>query len=271
MKKFQDIADAPAEQICAACECSKPTNAFWPGARRCKQCILTVSAAEAEERDRRNAERKAVAPPKRRGRKPAVMAAPGMFCPPAVTTLTKSANAKKKCKGCRVTKPIEGFDLHPRGTHGRRATCKPCVAEGKGERKTTPEQRARYAQLNRKPDAVAKQRAAAARWRAENPAATRAMDRLNAAIRKGLVVRSPCCQVAGCGATSNVVGHHYDYVASLEVAWLCKTHHRRLHNGTELELIEGLPAHLLGIPQTYTATNRPAPRMTCDAVAARKR
>jgi hypothetical protein len=262
MKKVEDIADAPIEQRCSACECSLPAGAFWPGARRCKRCIITVSAREAAERDRQNGDRKAAEPPKRRGRKAAAMTAaptvaPALVCEPVAPTATK------KCKSCKTTKLVTEFAPHPRGTHGVRAACRPCVAVGNGSRKPpTPGQRARWRELNRKPAALQKQRAAVRRWQAENPAATQAMNKLNYAVRRGAVTRASCCQIAGCNATKQIVAHHHDYSKPLDVLWICRKHHRELHNGVELAPIAGVPARLLGVPPTHTAVRRPAAMTT---------
>jgi hypothetical protein len=261
MKKFPDVAAGePARlQTCAQCGVEKPATAFL-GPTRCKPCVLGNGAAIAADLDRKRAEQ-AKQPKQTRRRKaaktPAVRPSPTVLQCEVVAPETV-----KRCKTCREDKLLDGFGLHPRGAHGRRASCKHCVAAGMAERKTTPEQRARWKELNRKPAAVAKQRAAAARWRSENKAATRAMDRLNAAVRKSFVAKSPCCQIAGCGATKNVVGHHHDYDAPLDVLWICKTDHRRLHNGAQLELIDGLPERLLGVPETFTSVRRPTPQST---------
>jgi len=49
---------------------------------------------------------------------------------------------------------------------------------------------------------------------------------LNIAIQKGTVVRPPSCQA--CGAPEPE-GHHQDYGKPLEVEWLCRSCHDRLH------------------------------------------
>ena len=266
MKRFNDLDAEAVGKSCPTCLETKSASSFWPNVARCKRCILDTSLVEAQERDARNAARKAAEPPKARakpkGRAPTMTAAPSAS---ALSCKAVSPETSKRCKTCRTNKPLQAFGLHPRGAHGRRAICRPCVADGKGERTTTPEQRTRWAVLNRAPDAVKKQRAAAARWREDNPAAVAATDRLNRAVRRGAVLRASCCQVAGCTATK-VVGHHPDYDDPLDVLWMCRTHHRRLHNGAPLQLIDGLSEHLLGVPVTITKINRPAPRMTCHRV-----
>ena len=271
MKRFNDLDAEAVGKSCPTCLETKPANAFWPNVPRCKRCILDTSLVEAQARDARNAARKAAEPPKARakpkGRAPTMTAAPSAS---ALICEAVSPGTTKRCKACRSDKPLEAFGLHPRGAHGRRATCRSCVAGGKGERKATPEQRTRWAALNRKPDAVKKQRAAATRWREDNPAAVAATDALNRAVRRGAVARASCCQILGCTAATQIVGHHHSYDDPLDVLWICRTHHRRLHNGAVLQLIDGLPDRLLGVPVTITSTNRPAPRMTCRRVEVRE-
>ena len=57
----------------------------------------------------------------------------------------------------------------------------------------------------------------------ERHAARRA---LRAAIESGRVSPQPC---AVCG-NQHVEGHHVAYDMPLDVVWLCKPHHRQLHN-----------------------------------------
>jgi hypothetical protein len=47
------------------------------------------------------------------------------------------------------------------------------------------------------------------------------------AIKTGKLTKLPCVK---CGAT-DVDAHHPDYSQPLSVVWLCKQHHRDLHNG----------------------------------------
>lgn len=45
------------------------------------------------------------------------------------------------------------------------------------------------------------------------------------ALADGLLTKSPC---AYCGSR-NVVGHHHDYRKPLDVVWVCRHHHARIH------------------------------------------
>ncbi len=49
--------------------------------------------------------------------------------------------------------------------------------------------------------------------------------KVSAAVKSGKLVRQPCVE---CGELK-VDGHHDDYDKPLEVVWLCRPHHMRLH------------------------------------------
>jgi hypothetical protein len=62
-------------------------------------------------------------------------------------------------------------------------------------------------------------------YRQRDPAKQKARWLLQAAIKRGKIVRLPCVT---CGATP-AQGHHYDYNKPYDVVWLCKTHHGLVH------------------------------------------
>lgn len=53
-----------------------------------------------------------------------------------------------------------------------------------------------------------------------------ARDAVKKAIKEGVLKRTPC---EICGSTTRVEGHHDDYSQPLDVRWLCRSHHSRLH------------------------------------------
>lgn len=63
------------------------------------------------------------------------------------------------------------------------------------------------------------------RWNHGNRAKRRAQAVLRAALRKGEVKRG-CCEFCG---SLRVDGHHADYSLPLQVTWLCRKHHQKLH------------------------------------------
>jgi hypothetical protein len=69
-----------------------------------------------------------------------------------------------------------------------------------------------------------------ANWRRANPEKYLAHVAVQRALASGKLVKG-CCEV--CGSTAAVDGHHDDYSRPLEIRWLCRRHHTRLHNGGE--------------------------------------
>ncbi len=52
-------------------------------------------------------------------------------------------------------------------------------------------------------------------------------------IKKGILIKGNC---KVCGKNENVEAHHEDYGKPLEVIWLCRIHHRELHNGLKVQI-----------------------------------
>lgn len=69
-------------------------------------------------------------------------------------------------------------------------------------------------------------------YRARNREKTAAQNKLNYAIRKGLIQRQPCQK---CDATEKVHAHHHDYSKPLDVEWFCYACHRKQHHVDEEE------------------------------------
>ena len=64
------------------------------------------------------------------------------------------------------------------------------------------------------------------RWRQKHPTRYAAHLAVAVALRDGRLERQPC---EVCGSTENVDAHHPRYDRPLDVQWLCRTHHVRLH------------------------------------------
>ncbi len=60
----------------------------------------------------------------------------------------------------------------------------------------------------------------------DNHLKSRANDAVYRAIKKGKIKRKPCII---CG-NPNSDAHHKDYNKKLDVIWLCRTHHMRIHS-----------------------------------------
>jgi hypothetical protein len=191
---------------------------------RCKKCIK--DAADADRRSRAEAQA-------------------------TVAARAKAPNPEghKRCRACRVVKPLNAFSPHQRSLDGHRHACKPCVKNGFTTAKPrSAEQRARQKAAAAKPERRARNRQAVRAWSARHPKASHARTVVHRALRKGLITRPACCQIAGCDET-RVVAHHDDYDAPLAVLHICRPCHKKLHAGTELDLKSDVPPKLARIPR----------------------
>lgn len=127
----------------------------------------------------------------------------------------------KPCRTCAAVLPIEQFYVHSKMADGRLNHCRSCVTKRvKKHRRENDSVRAYdRARGNRQ---TAKDRK---RYRSENPAAYRAHNAVNNAIRDGKLRKEPCLFCA----SEQVEGHHRDYSKPLDVIWLCPQCHKRLH------------------------------------------
>ncbi len=80
------------------------------------------------------------------------------------------------------------------------------------------------------------------RYNEKYPEKRLAHRKANEAVRKGELVRGPCCV---CGTTEKVASHHFSYDEEhwLNVVWMCQEHHNdhhigRLCSGDELKVVE---------------------------------
>jgi hypothetical protein len=190
---------------------------------RCKQCIR--EAADAYRQARADAEARVEA---RKASTPA---------------------ATKRCKACKQVKPISAFALHPRSLDGHRNACKPCVKKGfRTSKPRSAEQRGKAKAAAAMPEQRARNRQAVRAWSSRHPKASRARTMVHRALRKGLIARPASCQIAGCDV-AEVVAHHSDYNAPLEVLFACRGHHRQLHSGVALRLKSDVPRKLARVPK----------------------
>lgn len=65
-------------------------------------------------------------------------------------------------------------------------------------------------------------------WKKRNPEKYKAHYKLNLAIKKGQITRSPCAVCGEC-RKYRVHAHHDNYNKPFEVRWLCVVHHKAVH------------------------------------------
>lgn len=125
------------------------------------------------------------------------------------------------CRVCNAEKPAA--DFYPR--QGRE--CKACTrARVRQHRRQNDSVREYDRKRAKEPRRRAKSVQTAREWRETNPAAYKAQNAVNNAIRDGKLKREPC---AFCASTTFVHAHHRDYSKPLAVVWVCAKCHHRLH------------------------------------------
>lgn len=58
---------------------------------------------------------------------------------------------------------------------------------------------------------------------------------VRSAIKKGLIIKPELC--SGCGEKKKLEGHHQDYKRKLEVIWLCRDCHKKLHRELQRKIL----------------------------------
>jgi len=152
-------------------------------------------------------------------------------------------NGIRTCTGCGERKSVSKFYRVAKDSDAFRPRCRACTDDQALQyrkknrvaiRDLNRSYRARYPERQRAaqrryteshgPERTARSRA----WRAEDPRRNRAHALVDAAIRRGTLVRPKCC--SGCGREAVIHAHHDDYAKPLVVRWLCASCHRFLHN-----------------------------------------
>lgn len=125
------------------------------------------------------------------------------------------AEGLRQCRVCDQVKPLSEF--RRQGSSRRATECSPCHVAAETARAQTPEVHAYRLVYS-------------AEYRADptNAAKIKARSEVNKAIRRGDIVRQPCCE---CGAKRADAHHHngYDTAHWFDVEWLCRRCHMRGH------------------------------------------
>lgn len=155
---------------------------------------------------------------------------------------------KKQCTKCREEKDLSEFPPNKRTKLKVASSCRACNASAYRERYKSDaelrEQRREYAKANADKQSVYRRRFvqrhedAHTRYKKDkekirtirkayyknpqNKIKQQARGKLRTAILNGSVIKAPCIV---CGNDKSEA-HHHDYNQPLDVAWLCKKHHR---------------------------------------------
>lgn len=115
----------------------------------------------------------------------------------------------KGCSHCGRHLPADAFSRNAANVNGLSSWCRECL--GMPLSRERPPKNAGSTRVHR-PQRTPEQHAA--------------RSAVYNAIKSGRLRRMPC---SVCGTTLSVEAHHPDYAKRLEVIWLCRTHHARLH------------------------------------------
>lgn len=133
----------------------------------------------------------------------------------------------KECFKCKAIKPIAEFYKHSMMADGYLNKCKECAKNDATEQRNKNIEKVRaYDKARAKEPHRAKLAAEVNKaWRAEDARRSKAHGAVASAIRKGLLVSTPCIR---CGEQKSLA-HHEDYDKPLEVMWLCQPCHKQRH------------------------------------------
>lgn len=147
--------------------------------------------------------------------------------------------ADKTCSRCGIAKPLSEFRFE-RKRSSHHPWCHPCErAYQKQWRVENAAHLAEYRRANRahilermreydlRPERRANRLQRMAEWREQNRDKIRVQNRANHAIATGEIQVASACE--RCGSVNSLDKHHPDYSKPLEVVWLCKSCHLRLH------------------------------------------
>ncbi len=131
----------------------------------------------------------------------------------------------KTCTGCKEEKNESEFQARKSSKDGLTARCKDCLSNYDRARASLPhrvEARKKYAQSNK---GKIKGNAAKKAWQDRNLIKRSAHIIVGNAIRRGDLIKEPCEK---CGEII-VDAHHDNHEYPLDMRWLCKKHHAKLH------------------------------------------
>ena len=133
----------------------------------------------------------------------------------------------KECFKCNAIKPLEDFYKHPKMPDGHVNKCKECNKNDStiNRNKNIERIRAYDRERAKNPERAKIAKEISSAWRKEDPRRMRAHNAVTRAVRKGNLVRQPCCR---CGNEKSFA-HHEDYDKPLDVMWLCQPCHKQRH------------------------------------------
>jgi hypothetical protein len=134
----------------------------------------------------------------------------------------------KSCKRCLEILPLSEFYAHKKMADGHLSFCKKCTKIRVSNHRENNLERIRECDKIRhgSPEAISKRKEYEKWYQVAKYDQSKAKQKVNNAVRDGRLKKLPCII---CNNPKSE-GHHHDYSKPLEVIWLCRIHHARLHH-----------------------------------------
>lgn len=133
----------------------------------------------------------------------------------------------KLCRHCSEWKPLGAYYKHAQMADGHLNVCRECVKrrvrKHRAENDSVREYDRERSNLPHRKKLRAK---ITAEYDEKHPHRKKAHTAVNNALRDGRLTKGDC---HFCGTDQDIEGHHNDYSKPLDVVWLCKRCHRKLH------------------------------------------
>jgi hypothetical protein len=135
----------------------------------------------------------------------------------------------KICSKCNETKHLTQFSIKTKDLSGYCPACKTCLnKQAKLYRANNKEAIIQRAKIYYQTDKGKATMLRASRAQLiTSPEKCKARSDMNNALNSGVLIKAPCVV---CGSFKSE-GHHEDYTKPLDVIWLCRLHHIKLHKG----------------------------------------
>lgn len=140
----------------------------------------------------------------------------------------------KLCFKCNIFQSLENFYKHSDISDGYLNKCKECSKQHTRKYRFENDSVREYDRIRYYCDYDRKEniKNTTLNWINNNPAARKAHNKLNHAVRMGYIIKQPC---KICGSTYRIHGHHNDYSKPLDIEWFCAKHHQRFHINVKQE------------------------------------
>ncbi len=116
----------------------------------------------------------------------------------------------KKCSKCKIERKLSAFSKDKSCKDGLCCQCKNC--------------RRKYRQSEA---GIKSQHRFSQKYKSKNPEKTKAINIVNNAVRDGKLTRPSVCE--SCPYEGFIEAHHEDYNKPLDVSWLCRKCHIKIH------------------------------------------